>query len=596
MNLWKGERFLEATNRPPEAIYLIEPGRKGVKGKIMTISLKRTNMNVWGIIYFTIATLCIFYRIQYGFDWSDETYYTALASRFVNGEQAFQASWDIHQFVAALVTPFLWLYKTVTGGYTGSLLFMRVLYAIIKLSAGGGLYYALRKINDRRQILPIVGTTVLFTIDPIFSLSYNSLMVVNFTIAIAFIVLSAVNKKKPVYIFLSGVFSGFGVQSYPSTIMAIPVMLLYIVLSSNRNTKAKNTIAYISGGLVVILLFLGFLLINNSFEALLNNYKFFFRDPQHTHREIDVPGYFLSIFSLKQLSVFILSYVIIFILGKTGKGTLQEVFFVGFISWVIFKAGQWIVLSFHQIEYRHFAWVSMLFPAIAIRFSEGNKSSVHLSWMLFGVAWFLSFSVSIATNNSSSFYTYPLVFSVVSIIIMLMPRSDHANSKTHFNLSKCLVIFVLVPYSVCCYMYSYNFVYRDEQLVKLTCKFSQGPAKGLYSTKEAVDKYDTIVNDICNNLPDKGRILIVKNCPYGYLLTHAMPATPRLWTTDLNYDGFEEYYNNNPNALPDAILVVDSKYGMSNGEINIGEFFNEYFNKHLYDTIVLESGTVFRFK
>lgn len=327
MNLWKGERFLEATNRPPEAIYLIEPGRKGVKGKIMTISLKRTNMNVWGIIYFTIATLCIFYRIQYGFDWSDETYYTALASRFVNGEQAFQASWDIHQFVAALVTPFLWLYKTVTGGYTGSLLFMRVLYAIIKLSAGGGLYYALRKINDRRQILPIVGTTVLFTIDPIFSLSYNSLMVVNFTIAIAFIVLSAVNKKKPVYIFLSGVFSGFGVQSYPSTIMAIPVMLLYIVLSSNRNTKAKNTIAYISGGLVVILLFLGFLLINNSFEALLNNYKFFFRDPQHTHREIDVAGYFLSIFSLKQLSVFILSYVIIFILGKTGKGTLQEVFF-----------------------------------------------------------------------------------------------------------------------------------------------------------------------------------------------------------------------------------------------------------------------------
>ena len=77
-----------------------------------------------------LGGLCLF-KSFYGFDWSDETYCSALTYRFLLGDSLFSDSWDIHQLSALITLPIMFLYTVIVGNTSGIILFMRIVFCHI---------------------------------------------------------------------------------------------------------------------------------------------------------------------------------------------------------------------------------------------------------------------------------------------------------------------------------------------------------------------------------------------------------------------------------------------------------------------------------
>lgn len=87
---------------------------------------------IYLMILFLFAALCLL-RCFYGFDWSDETYYSTLSYRFIIGDSMFLHSWDIHQTSAIITLPLIYVFLLFTSGSTaGILLFLRIAYVIFQ--------------------------------------------------------------------------------------------------------------------------------------------------------------------------------------------------------------------------------------------------------------------------------------------------------------------------------------------------------------------------------------------------------------------------------------------------------------------------------
>ena len=83
------------------------------------------------IIFLSVFTVFL-WRVQRGFGWSDEPYYTVLAYRIIEGDPAFLTSWNIQQFSAFIYVPILKVFIVAFNGTKGCILFMRFIYLFLK--------------------------------------------------------------------------------------------------------------------------------------------------------------------------------------------------------------------------------------------------------------------------------------------------------------------------------------------------------------------------------------------------------------------------------------------------------------------------------
>ena len=77
--------------------------------------------------------LLLLARAPYGFDWTDETYYSVLPYRFVLGDRPILDTWEVHQFSGLIALPFMRLYLLITAGdMTGVMLYFRYVFLVIQ--------------------------------------------------------------------------------------------------------------------------------------------------------------------------------------------------------------------------------------------------------------------------------------------------------------------------------------------------------------------------------------------------------------------------------------------------------------------------------
>ena len=203
--------------------------------------------------------------------------------------------------------------------------------------------------------------------------------------------------------------------------------------------------------------------------------------------------------------------------------------------------------------------------------------------------------------HGSRFYTSFRCYKLLATIIYI---GETIKDKRYaiFHTSKCvrnvralftLPLFLLVLYT---FVSSISFVYRDEKLEQLNSKMIEGPASGIYTTELRAKQYEETINAINNYMPKEGNVLYVKLLPFAYMLSNAKPANSRLWRTNLDYPLFEEYYNNNPEKIPDAIYIANKEYGITNNNIIIGEYFQKYISSTPHEIIKLNCCTILKFE
>ncbi len=83
------------------------------------------------------------------FDYTmDEEYQLMMGYRILRGDHLFREMWEPHQTSAFLCTGLMWLYRTLTGTYTGILLFLRLCTTLIQIALSLYLYRILSKLLD----------------------------------------------------------------------------------------------------------------------------------------------------------------------------------------------------------------------------------------------------------------------------------------------------------------------------------------------------------------------------------------------------------------------------------------------------------------
>jgi hypothetical protein len=116
-----------------------------------------------------------YWRLYYGIDFTDESYYVAVPFRLVLGARPFVDETAVAQQLAAiLIYPFVRAYYAVAG-QTGIVLFLRHLQFLFSLTVALAVVFALRSVLETRRAVLVGLAVVAFVPFNIHSLSYNTL-------------------------------------------------------------------------------------------------------------------------------------------------------------------------------------------------------------------------------------------------------------------------------------------------------------------------------------------------------------------------------------------------------------------------------------
>lgn len=584
--------------------------------------------------YLVLSALCILFGLRafFGFDWSDETYYAALTYRFVLGDPVFESSWDIHQFSAIITFPLVYSYKAICGSMDGIILFLRLIYVLL-IAVISVISYKILKKHINRMWALTASVLILFSPFGIRTLSYNTIPIFCFFVAF----LALINNQQRMTTFpclISGFFTALGVMAYPSAVIVVLCFFLYFFLMRKKvaNTR-KGFFVYFIGLAVLAILFLAFLLYNSSVSNFLNNFHHMFADPEH-QQQYSFSSYFIGIaeafgFPIILMICFLTLAAIIYpyVKSLSRQRILGRTILVLSLSTLVI----YIIITIQQ-ETSIIKAVTLLMlaiPAFAPILFFMNNRKWHFSILLYFIGVFFSIAVSIGSNNGITGYSYPFLLSTIATIIYSstiwsvtnnfsivsseqLLRRAKANSErkknvkinnrtytfTRLTINKSLNRIAVLPIMMfigLLLLMNFNSVYRDSPISELTAKMTKGPASGLYTTPEGASKYGDIISAIDTYMPKSGTNLFVKLLPFGYLCSDALPATPRLWRTNLNYTGFEEYYNETPSKIPDAIFVVDEHYGIENGNVTYNDYYKKYLSEHEHEKYITKAGIIYQF-
>lgn len=115
------------------------------------------------IILFILSAIGIWKTVYISAD-IDESYALTMAVRIMRGDKMFITMWEPHQMSAVLYTPFVWLYKSISGSLTGVLVFMRWVGIVVQLLISICVYRCLHKENSSR--LAMIAAFAYFNFTP----------------------------------------------------------------------------------------------------------------------------------------------------------------------------------------------------------------------------------------------------------------------------------------------------------------------------------------------------------------------------------------------------------------------------------------------
>lgn len=212
------------------------------------------------------------------FDYTmDEEYQLMMGYRALRGDHLFKEMWEPHQTSAFLCTGLMWLYKALTGTYTGILLYLRVCTTLIQICISLYLYHVLKQLLERKYAL--LCTLIYFNMIPkiIQIPDFSNMQLWFFTLTVLFLTQYVLGRDREHadrawMVFGAGVWMSMEVLAYPSCVILFPFFLLCLYRTSG--TKKWRDMGLFAGACAVCaLIWLCAVLRNVSLEELLRNVK-----------------------------------------------------------------------------------------------------------------------------------------------------------------------------------------------------------------------------------------------------------------------------------------------------------------------------------
>jgi hypothetical protein len=485
-----------------------------------------------------------YWRLWYGVDLTDESFYVVLPYRFARGAQPFVDETTVAQQAGLLVTPFVWVWNELVG-VDAVVLFVRHLQFLFSLLVGAAAFVSLRGVlRDRSIVLLAAVCAVVFAPFDIHSLSYNTLGSGLFTAG-----LLLAYRGRGRWVVVAGVCHGLAVFAYPS--LAVPVAVAFLArLALARSRWRGEVLEFGLPALGVAVAAMGAVVGSAGVHAVVTGY----------HRSSDYLGHAGSAGKLAdvfhhQWTALHFWYLVLPALALLGvvwrvRRRLAPLVLVALPFLVVPVAAGHVLDSYTgTLEYvAHYGALALPLLAVVWRRAEARR--------LFTAVWVPAFVAGLATAYSSNnggvnfgVGFFPAVF--VMTVFLVWALEDSTGGEL------VLVPALVVPALLVVLGWQ---VYRDGPVSSLTTTVSSGPYAGLQTSLNKALFLGEMTRDL-DRVGKSCRIVFFKDFPGGYLLSHSRPDTNSAWIATVAVKKTAAYQQTlirywQRHRLPDVAVVV----------------------------------------
>jgi hypothetical protein len=477
-----------------------------------------------------------YWRLFYGVDFTDESYYVAVSYRLVHGARPFVDETAVAQQLAAiLVYPLVWVYNAAAGT-TGIVLFVRHLQFLFSLAVSLAVVLALRPVLEIRRATLVGLAAVAFVPFDIHSVSYDTLGCGLFT---AGCLLGFRSLREPEWRGVrvsAGLCHGLAVFVYPTLIgAAVVCYVLRLALAGGR--ARRETLAYDLPALALPLVGMAALFASAGLHQVLTDFR---RSRTSSVRHAD--PHKLVLLATHEWHTLRLWFLVLAALALLAIGWRRSRLLTSAVLLVL----PLLVLPpdldsyTASLEYvAHYGWLALPL-LLVVRHRPGATE-------LFLVCWLPALLAGVTTGYTSSngavnvgigFFPATIVTSVFLIWALEERWIAVAPALTVIAL---LLFFEAAP------------VYRDGPLSTLDAPIEHGPYAGLATTHDKRAFLVQLQAELADVATSCG-ILFIDDFPAGYLLSRARPDTNSAWTVGAAHDALLRYYR--AHRFPDVAVVM----------------------------------------
>lgn len=188
----------------------------------------------------------------------DEEYQILMSYRNLTGDTVLGTMWEPHQTSSFLCTGLLWIYRMLTGGFTGAVIYLRVCGTILHLFVSIYVYKVLMK--DVRSEYAFLLSAIYYNMLPkqIILPDFSLMQVWFFTLMILYLFRYYCSGLKKRYLILAGLALSLETLAYPSMVLHFIPLLLFIFYCSGKQKwkdSAAAAVTCLACGSVYVLYF-----------------------------------------------------------------------------------------------------------------------------------------------------------------------------------------------------------------------------------------------------------------------------------------------------------------------------------------------------
>jgi hypothetical protein len=496
------------------------------------ISLARPAVVVCGLVLVALA----YWRLYYGIDFTDESFYVAVPYRFVLGAKPYVDELSVTQTnTGILLYPFVWAYHRVAGR-TGIVLFVRHLHFLLALGVGGATFVSLRRLLGFTAATVVAAIAFLFVPFDIPSVSYDSLGSGLFT---AGCLLGFLSRRDPRVRVPAGLCLGLAAFAYPPLIVAV-VCACALRLVVVRGRRLADLLGFVAPALLVPIGGMGALAAAFGLHRIVDDYRL---SAANLGEAGGIPK--LRQIATHEWTTFPYWYAVLAalcVVALTWRRVPRVAAAVVALLPLAFVPRDVHSYSASLDYVAHFGW-------LAVPLLFGLRRDRELS-ALFALVWVPALVGGVTTAYSSAnggvnfgVGFFPAAIVAVALAVRAAGQLGGPTIAPAVVTCALLGVFGLVP------------VYRDSSLRQLDARVHGGPYAGLVTSRRKRAFLERLDRDLAS-VTSGCRISFFADFPAGYLLTDASVDTNGVWTATVSPARTRAYQ--------ESLIGYYARYGLPN--------------------------------
>ena len=529
----------------------------------------QTEKWVWrGIYLLFIGAILVNIKSIFADFGIDMEYALVTSYRTLSGDQMFTEMWEPHQTSAFLVTFFMWIYHSIAGTWTGVVIFLHIVGALL----GGCISFFVYKVLCERtdSVVAAIISIFLLTFRPketVFPEFSN--MQIGFSVLIFLCVLLFLeDQRRKRWLIAASIALSLQVLSYPSCLIVYfcVVFILWFYTEKRLVSISVFTVSCLIQGVCYILFFLRRMSIKQLFSCLQNIFN---ADVSHSGASRNIKSYFIFFyegvawFSICVAAVLLTIFIIVIYLKKRGR--IYEKRAVRNFGLMILSVLVFVSEVVRVLIYRERLSYIVLFPLLMLSGGALVKHCSSKEKQVYMVGTILSGGSFLATLMLTNLeFMSTLSYFVLAVAVSFIPiyRWLQANKSANLLIIFCGLVIMHRGLSVTTLDGEFSSLLDMRGIVE------SGPAAGIVNCYMGVYEIKCDMEDWEQHVMPGDNLLIVgpQLNSMSYMYKDVTISAPSVISTPTYDEMLLKYWEENPDKFPD-VIAVSCWYG----ELHIGE-------------------------